>query len=236
MKQFHFVSRAKRLLKQENKQSMGENVYSLDRAVRKKKQGKGKVLQDVVEEAERIEEQNYERARNVRMQLDESALKQKATTEELMRQRETLESAKKAAVGVNLNARKGAELTKDIEREGKIFSCELPCVRSIKKWLRGNRGGIDDIVNKEKEKEVENSNVLGHVTFESDEEEYIDGQNKTDREMTGVLNTVRQIRKEADKQNRETERHKTIVKDISIINENSEKIIKDTDKELKRVD
>lgn len=213
---------------------MGGDVYSLDRAVKSKKK-KG-VPQDVVEEAERVEEQNYERARDVRMQLDESALKQKETTEELMRQGETLDNARKAAIGINVNARRGAELTEDIEREGRVFSCELPCVRAIKRWFRGGRGNIDDVVNKKHEEEVgREPEGAPHVVFE-DGEEYIKGQNKTDQEMVGVLNTVRQIRAEADKQNRETARHNSIVNDISVINERSEKVIKETDKELKRVE
>lgn len=209
-------------------------VYSLDKAVKSKK--KDGVAEDVVEEAERIEEQNYERAKGVRMQLDESVLKQKSTTEELMRQGETLESARKAAIGVNVNARRGAEITEDIEREGRIFSCELPCIRSIKRWFRRDRGNIDDIINRERGERSETTEVAGPVTFESDREEYVKGQNKTDKEMVGVLNAVRQIRKEADKQNKETGRHETIVKDISAINERSEKVIKETDRELKKVD
>lgn len=213
--------------------SMGNNVYSLDEALKSKKERK--VSQDVIDEATNIERQNYERAKDIRMRLDESSLKQKGTTEELMRQGETLDNAKKAAIGVNMNARRGAELTEDIEREGRIFSCELPCVRAVKKWFRGNKGDIDDIVNK-KEKMEEEEEVPGHVVFEGGEEEYIPGQRKTDEEMVGVLNGVRQIRKEANKQNKETRRQETVVRDISNINERSEKVIKDTDKELKRVD
>jgi len=116
---------------------MPGDIYSLDRAVKSKKKG---VPQDVVEEAERIEEKNYERARNIRVQIDESALKQRATTEEMMRQGETLQNAKKSALEINRNAIRGAELTEDIEREGHVFSCELPCVRAIKRWLHRNRG------------------------------------------------------------------------------------------------
>ncbi|AFM97842.1 DUF5089 domain-containing protein [Encephalitozoon hellem] len=213
---------------------MGD-VYSLDKAIKSKK-SRG-VSQDVIEEAERIEEQNYERAKGVRMQLDESALKQKATTEELMRQGETLENARKAAIGINANARRGSDITEDIEREGRVFSCELPCVRAIKRWFRGNRGNIDDIVNKKQGEEVEEGEyVPQHVEFEEEGEEYIKGQNKTDREMVGVLNTVRQIRAEADKQNKEAVRHKSIVNDISMINERSSKVIKETDQELKKVE
>ncbi|ADM11088.1 uncharacterized protein Eint_020900 [Encephalitozoon intestinalis ATCC 50506] len=212
---------------------MGGDVYSLDKAVKSKKK-KG-VPQDVIEEAERIEEQNYERAKGVRMQLDESALKQKATTEELMRQGETLENAKRAAVGINVNARRGSEITEDIEREGRVFSCELPCVRAIKRWFRRDRGGIDDIVNRGQEEENDVEQAPKHVEFEEGEE-YIKGQNKTDREMVGVLNTVRQIRVEADKQNKEAARHKSIVNDISMINERSSKVIRETDKELKKVE
>ncbi|KMV66613.1 hypothetical protein M970_020900 [Encephalitozoon cuniculi EcunIII-L] len=213
---------------------MEGDVYSLDKAVKSKK--KRGIPQDVVEEAERIEEQNYERAKGVRMQLDESALKQKATTEELMRQGETLENAKKAAIGINTNARRGSELTEDIDREGRVFSCELPCVRTIKRWFRGNRGNIDDIVDRNQDGGSESERMPERVEFEEDGEEYIKGQNKTDREMVGVLNAVRQIRAEADKQNKESARHKSIVNDISMINERSEKVIKDTDKELKKVE
>ncbi|AFN82561.1 hypothetical protein EROM_020860 [Encephalitozoon romaleae SJ-2008] len=212
---------------------MGGDVYSLDRAMKSKK--KRGVSQDVIEEAERVEDQNYERAKGVRMQLDETALKQKATTEELMRQGETLENARKAAIGINTNARRGSDITEDIEREGRVFSCELPCVRAIKRWFRGDRGNIDDIVSKKQEEEGEREYVPEHVEFEEGEE-YIKGQNKTDREMVGVLNTVRQIRAEADKQNKEAVRHKSIVNDISMINERSSKVIKETDQELKKVE
>jgi len=74
------------------------------------------------------------------------------------------------------------------------------------------------------------------VMFAEEGEEYVKGQNKTDKEMVGILNAVRQVNKEAKRQNREIERHKGIVDDISIINERSEKVIKDTDKELNKME
>lgn len=213
---------------------MGD-MYSLEKAVKSKKSDKSRVSQDVVEEAARIEEQNYERAQGIRIQLDDSSLRQRATGEELLRQGETLDSARDAAVGINYNARRGAELAEDIEREGRIFSCELPCVRSIKKWFRGNRGNIEDIVDQESQGRAVDEQAQS-VLFDEDQEEYVPGQNKTDKEMVGVLNAVRHIRVEADRQNRETHRQKTVVKEISLINDRSEKVIKETDKELKKVE
>ncbi|KAM0671451.1 hypothetical protein CWI42_020900 [Ordospora colligata] len=211
---------------------MPGDIYSLEKAEKSKKNG---VPQDVIEEAERIEEENYERARNIRVQIDESALKQRATTEEMLRQGETLENAKKSALEINRNAVRGAELTEDIEREGHMFSCELPCVRAIKRWLNRNRGDVSDVARTREVREVDEES-RGTVMFEEDGEEYVKGQNKTDKEMVGILNAVKQVNKEAKRQNREIERHKGIVDDISIINERSEKVIKDTDKELNKME
>jgi hypothetical protein len=217
---------------------MANNVYSLEKALKSKKKSESQVSQDVAEEAEKIERQNYDRAKNMRKRLDESSLKQKATTAELQRQGETMESAKEAAVGINVGAKKGAKLTEDIEREGHIFTCGLPCIQTIKSWFKKDEGNIEDIVNKKEPEhlEEEKEEEPEPVEFDEDQEEYIKGQKKTDKEMVNVLGTVRSIRREADKQNKEIARQKSTVKDISTITERSENVIKKTDEQLRKVE
>jgi hypothetical protein len=216
------------------------NVYSLEQAQKSKKE-ESQVSQEMTEEARRIEQQNYERAKGMRKKLDKSSLEQKATTAELKRQGETLKGARSTAVGLNVGAKRGEKLAEDIEREGHIFTCWVPCIsciEAIKNWFKKDTGNIDDVINKEEPEPVEEEpeEEPKPVEFDENQEEYIEGQNKTDKEMLGVLSTVRSVRKEADRQYNEISRQKSTVKDISTITERSGKVIKKTDEELQKIE
>ncbi|KAF9763607.1 hypothetical protein NGRA_1171 [Nosema granulosis] len=215
---------------------MGDNIYSLDKAINKKKESKQDVADDILLEAEKIEEENYETAKDIRIQLGGAALEQKEATEEMRRQGETLDAAKKAAIGVHREARKGEHLADDIEREGSLFSCRFACLEKLFSCFRRDPGDdrVEEIANKDVSV-MEGPRDIEEEVFDESKNEFVPGQNKTDKELNAILNTVRGIRAEAESQGGEAERQKTVVKDISAVNEQSEKVIKRTDKHLKDI-
>lgn len=215
---------------------MGDNIYSLDKALNKKKETRQDVADDILLEAEKVEEENYETAKDIRLQLGQAALEQKEASEEMRRQGETLDAAKKAAVGVHREARKGENLADDIEREGSIFSCRFACLDKLFGWFRRDPGDdkVEEIANKNNGVMEGPTNIEEEV-FDENKNEFVPGQNKTDKELNAILNTVKGIRAEAESQGGEAERQKVVVKDISEVNEQAEKVIKRTDKHLKDI-
>ncbi|EOB15595.1 hypothetical protein NBO_2g0086 [Nosema bombycis CQ1] len=215
--------------------NMGENIYSLDKAMDKKKTSSQDVSEDILQEAQQVEEENYQTAKDIRMQIGSAAIEQKGATEEMRRQGETLDAAKRAAVGVHREARRGDVLADDIEREGHFFNFRCACLEKLFGWFRKDP-------NDEKVEEIANKEVksMGDSSYEREdfvpaEKEMVPGQNKTDKELNEILNTVKGIRSEAELQGEEAQRQKTVVKDISAVNEQAEKVIKRTDTKLKKL-
>lgn len=216
---------------------MGDNIYSLDKAMQKKKEKKQVVDDDVLLEAQKIEEENYDTAKDIRMQLGAAAVEQKQATEEVKRQGETLDAAKKAVVGVHREARKGEKLADDIEREGQIFCFRSACFGNLCSWFKSDSGDakVEEILNKEGGV-IDEPVPFEEERFDENQKEMVPGQNKTDKELNAILNAVRGIKTEAEVQGKEAERQKTVVKDISVVNEEAEKVIKRTDKHLKDIE
>lgn len=203
------------------------DFYNID-SVNQKQKPKQQDDSSIVQEAERIEQQNYDEAHRIKKQLSEAHLNQKEATTEMKRQTETLGHTRKSAHGVHQEAQKGEDLADDIDREGRIFSCRFACIDKIFKWFRKTE---------DKQTEVKDEEVpqAKHKEFQ-ETDEFVPGQNKTDKELVGVLNTVRNIRQQAEVQSNEAQKQKTVIGDIGRTNEESEKVIKRTDEHLKKLD
>lgn len=182
----------------------------------------------IIQQAEQIEHQNYNEANNIKKQLTQAHLNQKEATNEMKRQTETLSHTKKSAHGIHQEAQKGESLADDIDREGRIFSCRFACIDKLCRWFRKTE------VKDEKEKTYDEP----EVKYEEykDEDEFVPGQNQTDKELVGVLNVVRGIRQQAEVQSNEADKQKICIGDIKNVNEESEKVIKRTDEHLKKID
>lgn len=210
------------------------DLYNIEKVTQKKKENKND--NSILEEAQRLEDENYEQAKDIRKQIGDAAVDQKQATEEMKRQGETLESARKSAINIHKEARKGEDLADDIDREGSIFSCRFACIEKFFKWFRRDSGDstVKEIENKKEEEEYENTSIKEEEFHSGDE--FVPGQNKTDRELYGVLNIVEGIKAEAETQSREAQKQKSTIKDIGKVNEEAEKVIKRTDKHLKEID
>jgi hypothetical protein len=211
------------------------DLYNIEKATQKKKEPQ-QTNNSILEEAQRLEDENYEQAKDIRKQIGQAAIDQKQATEEMKRQGETLESARRSAINVHKEARRGEDLADDIDREGSIFSCRFACIEKFFKWFKRDQG--DSTVKEiESRRELEKEDDI-HVEEEEFHEgdEFVPGQNKTDKELYGVLNTVRGIKAEAETQSREAQKQKSTIKDIGRVNEEAEKVIKRTDKHLKEID
>ncbi|WUR05170.1 uncharacterized protein VNE69_12155 [Vairimorpha necatrix] len=218
---------------------MGD-IYDTTKAQKQKqKKQEEKNLQEddnsIVEEARRIKDENYEQAKDIRQQLGQAAIDQKQASEEFKRQGEVLENAKTSAVNIHKEAKKGEELADEIEREGSIFTCRFACIETICKWFKKDNGSkeVEEIKNKKYEVE-ENEEIQNEEYKEIDE--LVPGQNKTDKELVNILNTVRGIKQEAESQSKEAKKQKSVIKDINKVTEESEKVIKKTDEHLKRIE
>ena len=210
---------------------MGD-LYDISKAQKKKVVQEEDQDNSILKEAKRIEEENYEQAKDIRMQLGQAAIEQKQASDEFRRQGEVLDNAKKSAINVHKEAKKGEELAEDIEREGSIFSCRFACFDRFCRWLKGDSGSQEVEEIESKKYDYEEAPPVQEEEFHPGEE-FVPGQNNTDKELVGILNTVKGIKQEAELQSREAAKQKSTIKDINRVTEQSEKVIKKTDEHLK---
>lgn len=221
-----------------------KNPYNLERAQKKKEQEQVQLEQEmgdeIMDEAAKLEQKNYEKTRAARKRLEKSAQKQQKTTDEIRRQGRTIRKSKGAALNVHENVGKAEGLAEDIEKESHLFSFGVPFWGSIKKWWNKDRAEINEVDRVKGEMEEydsgdEPANEIPEEYEEKEEgEEYVPGQKKTDKELNKILHTVRNINSEAKAQSEMAKKQKTDLKDINRLNEYSKKKTDKTDAELKK--
>ncbi|ORD94233.1 hypothetical protein ECANGB1_994 [Enterospora canceri] len=202
----------------------------------KKRQSQEDADKHIMQEAEKIEEQNLQKAKQARMKLEEAAETQKGTTQTMRAQGEKIIDAKKSASKTHKNAKAANDLAIDLHENRNAWAINCGCITSIKKWcsreggeeeamsgLKRNRGGTV------KDNDEESSEVI-----EVEGEEYVKGANKTDTEMKKILHGLKKINKEADVQTKVAGKQKTDLEDISKANEYTKKEVDATNKRLEK--
>lgn len=216
-----------------------KDPYDLKKAQKEKMSSslQEEIDEEIIREAKRTEAKNYEKSKAAREKLEAAALKQKETTEEMRRQGESIKKAKGAALNVHTNANK-AEITADkIEHESHMFNFSFPFVARIKKWWTTNtkqEKEVEEIKNRNDEPIESEVYSEEQELDEEDDDEYIPGQHKTDRELYKILSAAKKVNKEASVQSRLAEKQKTDLDDINKVNEFSKRKVEKTEKNLKK--
>lgn len=232
------------------------NRYSVNRAQeelqqQQKKQRSKQEQADaaIQEEVARIERQNYQEAKQARLKLEQSALTQKEATDEMRRQGEKIHKTRRAALKVHDNADEAEELAESIERESHMFKVSPGWWGSVKKWWKkdsreeGDVNRVRQAIEEERgaapeddqeEAAVANTSDEEALSEPSGEEEYIQGQRRTDSELRKILKVTQKIRREAEAQSTIAKKQTTNLKDINELNEYSKKKVDKTDSELKK--
>jgi len=217
------------------------NAYKQQQEQEKKAKTEDDVDKEILEEAEKIEKMNYRKSKDARKLLERSAKQQKETTNEMQMQGEKIGKAKKTALKVHSHAGEAEELADKLDKESHFFSFRLPFAASISKWWNKDSKEESNIERIKKNAEMDEGIYPDRdesESFESEstdeENEYIKGQGKTDKEMKRILKNVKQINKEAGTQKRLSEKQRLDLNDIKKVNEYTKKRVDKTDKELKK--
>ena len=190
----------------------------------------------ILHEAERIEELNYQKAKQARMNLEQAADTQKQTTQTMRAQGEKIGQAKTSAERVNANARAANDLAIELEDNRSAFSCcSFSCFTNIRKWCSREKGEDEALrgLKMNRSGSVPETREVKEEVFEEGAE-YVKGQNKTDNEMTKILNNLKKINAEADTQNDLAKQQKTDLEDIQRANEYTERQVTKTDQRLNK--
>ncbi|KAK1348268.1 hypothetical protein LUQ84_002273 [Hamiltosporidium tvaerminnensis] len=221
----------------------------LDRKKEKKEEGQSDSAQSSIDEeikrrAEELEAENYDVAKQARMKLEASGTQQKDTTGRLKSQGEKLRNIKGEAIEVHEGAVKGAKITKDIKREGKLFGFHVPLIGKIKHLFSSDRKIEKEVeVEKERLKHKKNRSTERIQEISSDDEQFnqnsddevVKGEGMTNKELYKISNKLKGMNSEAEIQKSELKKQKGDIKKISKVNENSEQIMDRTTEELKKV-
>lgn len=188
----------------------------------------------ILEEAEKIEEMNYQKAKQARMNLEAAADKQKQTTQTMRGQGEKINTAKSSAARTNKNARAANDLAVELHENRNAWGLRCGCLTGLKKWC-SREGGEEDATKglaiKASQDEVEEfSSEVSQV----EGDEYVKGQNKTDQELKGILHGLKKINSEADTQEKLANQQKTDLEAISKANEYTKRQVEKTDKRLNK--
>lgn len=224
-----------------------KDVYNLEQAQKQKKREQKSLQEDVdaeiLEDAARLEKQNYSTAKAARKRLERSAELQKETTDELRRQGASIRKSKKAALNVHKNVGHAGNLADDISKESRMFNIGIPFWGRIKKWwgkdteedkraeaVKSSLEDGDDDVPERRAQSHDND-----IEFDDEDvEECVPGQKKTDEELKSILKVIKNVREGAAINAKLTEKQTTDLKDITKLNEYSKKKVDKTDTELNK--
>ncbi|KAG0419246.1 hypothetical protein EQH57_0553 [Dictyocoela roeselum] len=184
----------------------------------------------IAEKCKKLEQENYSTAKLAREKLQKTAQKQKSITDDLQHQGEQLVNAQKSGVNVHRNVREGAATTEKIHEEGHFF--RVPLLGSIKRMFKGDRGEDQFVDNQSQESlhaadEEESSSGITRAAARAD--------NKTDKELQSIYNTLKGMKKENTKQQDEMEKQKKVAKSLNALNKDSNVIVSRTNMELKKL-
>ncbi|KAF7679665.1 hypothetical protein TCON_2534 [Astathelohania contejeani] len=219
---------------------MDDDLYTLQKFKehdeKHKKKETSAIDEQIQKRAAQIEEENYSMAKMARKKLEKSRHTQKATTSELLAQGEKLKHVKGDALTVNRNVRKGAKLTKQIRREGKLIPLHFSWWdKFVALFSKERRREIALAREMQENQELEEADYLEGSEEESEDISNLKGEEKTNAELKKIYKGLKGIKKEAKYQNREMKKQKSDIEKISRLNEHSEHVMSKTSAELKKI-
>lgn len=190
----------------------------------------------ILQEAERIEEMNFQKSKQARMELERAADTQKQTTETMRAQGEKIGAAKNSARRLNKNAGAANDLAIELEDNRSAFSCNFGCLTGIRKWC-SREGGEKEAVqglDMNRGDAVPETKEIVEEEYDDSGKEYIKGQHKTDKEMSKILHNLKKINAEASTQDQLAKQQKTDLEDIQRANDYTERQVRKTDQRLNK--
>ncbi|OQS54196.1 hypothetical protein EHP00_839 [Ecytonucleospora hepatopenaei] len=214
-----------------------KNIYDaeqIQKEAKKKRDEQEQADATILEEAERIEQQNYQKAKQARLELERAADTQQQTTQTMRAQGEKIGMAKTSAEKVNRNAKAANDLAIELEDNRSAFSCNFGCITGIKKWCSRDAGEEEAVkgLKMNRSGAVPETKQIEENEYVPEGEEYIKGQHNTDKEMSKILHNLKKINAEADTQDKLAKQQKTDLEDIQRANAYTQKQVEKTDKRL----
>lgn len=191
------------------------------------------LMEEIEEEAERqtekIEEENRQKTWEARKSLEKAAQKHRMTTEEMQRQNETLENARKEGFATYKHAEKAKAQAAELEHRENAFDVLASAKVKGAQWMGRDRAAEADVEQMEQRKFSEDEEPS------SQQMERVSGEAEgTDKNLQAILKNVRDIRKESARQSKETKKQETRLGDIMKTSEYAKKAAKDADERLRK--
>ncbi|KAL6122379.1 hypothetical protein NUSPORA_00620 [Nucleospora cyclopteri] len=214
-----------------------KNLYDtkqIQEQAQEKRKEQEQADQQIISEAKRIEEQNYQKSKQARMKLEKAADKQKQTTQTMRTQGEKISNARENALKVNKNAHQAQDLAIELHENRDAWGFNCPCLTGFKKWCAKDSTEEKAMKNLRKGRKLteKDEEEISSDIEEPTGEEYVEGANKTDAELNKILHGLKKINKEANTQTTMANKQKTDLEDISKANEYTEREVKKTSKNL----
>lgn len=178
---------------------------------------------EIQEHINKVEQENFDIVVHQREKLKEAHKKQKQTTQDLLKQGEQLGNISKTAGRIYKKSKEGEKTTEDIKREGRFF--KFPKIFTKIKEIFKPKDKVLENINKKKEKKSE---------YKPSELDSKTGAT-TDDNLKLLLGDLRQMRKEAEFQNKEINKQKVDINHISKVSKESEHIMSKTTQELRKI-
>ncbi|EPR79770.1 hypothetical protein SLOPH_2354 [Spraguea lophii 42_110] len=222
---------------------MKDDIYSNIYTQKNKQSSHDTISDEILQEASKLESQNYSMAHSARKNLQSAQQTQKETGKELISQGEQLKNIEGDAKDTHENVKKSEQLTKDIKKEGKLihFGNPFSFVKKMFKKDDKNERELKTTLNKKDESK--------HNTYKSDknnskndknlittDKEDVPGEAKTNKELNMIYSTLKDMKKDASTQQQEIKKQKLTTERIGAYSKASEAKMKKTEEELKKIE
>lgn len=207
-------------------------IYSLDQLTKEEKKSKIEV------EAEKVEQENYLTSKQANEKLNKIIGLQKSTRDVLEEQDEKIDKIMDISINIVKNTEKVNEVNKNILNEKNIWGRPTSIFDGFFNWLfpdNKHKKEIEKITkNKYISDNVENQPSIELEPSKTGAEEYVKGENKTEAELSLILDRLKIINNEARSQNKIIGNQNRKLNDIKKINEISGKYIDETETKIRK--
>lgn len=211
-----------------------KNIYVLEQA------SKPKPPQDEQDEspagnAVAVENVNYLKSKEARLKLEKAIVLQKQITDELEKQGEKISKIKESSINLYRYADASQDVSVKIEDESSIFPSLGSVFKGVRRWWNTNGRAQREVqqIEDKKGRKIEGVDVV-EAFSDTLQEEYIPGENKTEKELAAILNSIRKVSSEGKNQLEMVEAQIEDISDIKRVGEYSKRIIDETEKLLRR--
>lgn len=215
-----------------------KNLYNVDQIQKEavKHRNKQEEADNVIlEEAAKIEQMNYQKAKQARQNLEKAIDTQKETTQTIRAQGEKIFKAKQSAVRAHQNAIAANDLAVELHENRSAWAFNCGCLTGIKQWCARERNptDIDALLNKNQE-EISSTEEVSVEEYNPNGEEYVKGEHQTNAELNKILHGLKRINKEADVQTKLATQQKSDLESIAQANEYTQRQVEKTNQRLNK--